>query len=320
MPGRLGRMQLPPPITSRTNARVKALRAALSGEARRPGDLLGLEGEHLVQEAHWAGFAFETVYLREGSSPSLLQRSPWIEELRTGAWVVLSREAFDSAVTTHSPQGIAATWLIRELPARVEGPANTLVLEHLQDPGNLGTLIRSAESFGVPRVMVTPNTVNQWNPKVVRAGAGAVLRTPVLRARIETICDQLRLEGLRIFAAVPYFTDENDRAARHGVLTGRVSNAHAPAELRYRVPNSTLGYPSSMSYDTDFPQPYAVVIGNEGNGLSERALALADERVQIPGGGGSEGLNAAVAGSILMYEAMRQIPLRLWAQQQGLRP
>lgn len=317
--GRLGVMpQLPPPITSRTNARVKALRAALSGEARRPGDLLGLEGEHLVEEAHYAGYRFEAVYLRDGSE-DLLARLEWLSGVATSAWVVLSRDAFESAVTTHSPQGIAATWRIEQPPARHKGPASTLVLEHLQDPGNLGTLIRSAESFGFGRIMVTPGTVNQWNPKVLRAGAGSVLRVPVLRAPMEVICQQLRDEGVRLFAAVPYFTGAHDLAARQGVLTGRISNGAAPESMKYPLPASEGGFAASLSYDTDFEQPCAVVIGNEGNGLSEEALALADEQVQIPGMGGREGLNAAVAGSILMYECMSQIPLRAWARKQGLR-
>ena len=75
---------------------------------------------------------------------------------------------------------------------------------------------------------------------------------------------------------------------------------------------------ASLSYDTDFEHPCAMLIGNEGTGLTEVALSLADEQVLIPGS--SESLNAAVAAAILMYESMRQIPLRLWARQQGLRP
>jgi TrmH family RNA methyltransferase len=307
-------MRLGPPITSRANARVKELRASLSGKAHKPGDLLGLEGEHLIHEAHLAGYNFETMYLREGTSlPNKLA------SIRAENWAVLSSDVFDSAVTTQSPQGIAATWTITELAPRTTQSSNALVLEQLQDPGNLGTLIRSAEAFGVHRIMVTPGTVNQWNPKVVRAGAGSVLRTPVLRAPLEEIVAQLKAEGIRIFAAVPHFTDAHDLAAPPGVLTGRISNSQAPKENRYNYPFGSEGYAASLSYDTDFLQPCAILIGNEGAGLSEKALSLADEQVNIPGGG-SESLNAAVAGSILMYESMRQLTLRFWAHKQGLRP
>ena len=276
-------MLLPPTITSSANARVKALRASLSGKASKPGDLLGLEGEHLIEEAHRAGYSFETVYLREGSDAPR-EPSAFLDTLRARDWAVLSRDVFEGAVSTQSPQGIAATWRIHEpdSPAEI---TNTLVLEQLQDPGNFGTLIRSAEAFGMSRVMVTPGTANQWNPKVVRAGAGSVLRVPVLRRPIQEIAAQLKGEGVRLFAAVPHVTNE-------------------PA--------------SSLSYDTDFERPYAIVIGNESVGLSDGALSLADEQVRIPCAG-PESLNAAVAGSILMYEAMRQMTLRSLEHRRGTR-
>ena len=282
-------MPSPPPITSRSNARVKALRASLSGEARHPGDLLGLEGPNLIGEAHAAGYAFETLFFREGSE-ALSQEKPWLAELRAEHRLVLSRDVFDSTLTTRSPQGVAATCILRELAPRSPGPTNTLVLERVQDPGNLGTLLRSAESFGIPRVMVTDDTANQWNPKVVRAGAGAVLRTPIQRATVKELLGKLRAEGTRIFAAVAHFSDTR--------------NSGRPA--------------ASFSYDAVFPHPCAILIGNEGSGLSEEALSLADEQVLIPGNG-SESLNAAVAGSILMYECMRETALRLTAGRQGRR-
>src|SRR5579875_2638622 len=136
-------MQLPPPITSRSNARVKALRAALSGKPSKPGDLLGLEGERLIREAHMWGHSFETVYLREGDE-ALDSGGGWRKELKTDNWAVLSRDVFDSAVTTVTPQGIAATWAIRDPVRDRPAPSVGLIVEDLQDPGNLGTLIRSA--------------------------------------------------------------------------------------------------------------------------------------------------------------------------------
>lgn len=311
-------MRLPPPITSRTNVRVKALRASLSGDARRAGDLLGLEGPNLIREAHAAGYDFETLFLREDSEV-LLEQNPWLNKLRVEHKVVLGRDLFDSSVSTRSPQGVAATCILRELKPKTDQPTNTLVLENIQDPGNLGTLLRSAESFGVPRVMVTQGTANQWNSKVMRAGAGSVLRVPVQRGSIEELLGQLKAEGTRIFAAVAHFTGVIDMAAPHGVLTGRISNADAPEGERYRLPMSKTGPACSFSYDADFQHPCAILVGNEGAGLSETALSMADERVMIPGGG-SESLNAAVAGAILMYESMRQVTLRVWARKRGLRP
>jgi TrmH family RNA methyltransferase len=328
-------MNLPAPITSRTNAKVKALRAALSGKASKAGELLGLEGARLIQEAHMWGHNFETVYLREGSEDTLDAGGGWRKELRTNHWAVLSREVFDSAVSTVTPQGLAATWVIRDPIRDQPDPPVGLIVENLQDPGNLGTLIRSAVAFGIRDVMVTPDTVNQWNPKVVRSAMGAIFVAKITRLPIEQIAERLRAEGVRIFAAVSGFLSGPEygypvQAARHGVLTGRIENQDAPIGLRYGVsiPDRDEGlfdrhesrqpsYAASSSYDTDFVHPWAIMIGNEGAGLSLKARQLADEQVLIPCG--VESLNAAVAGSVLMYEAMRQIPLRAWAKKQGLR-
>ncbi len=262
---------LPPPITSRTNARVKALRSSLSGEASGPGDLLGVEGLHLLQEAHRAGLVLDTVYLRDGDE-ALFEREPWLAGVRAAHWAVLSREVFESAVSTAAPQGIAATWTIGELPPLPPGPAGCLlILENLQDPGNLGTLLRSAEAFGAAGVHLTSGTVNQWNPKVVRSSAGASFRVPVQRWTLPELGERLRAEGVRLFAAV--------------------------------APSSEPGK-SRPSFNVDLSGPCALLIGNEGAGLSPLALHLADERIAIPCK--TESLNAAVAGSVLLYEAMRQ--------------
>jgi TrmH family RNA methyltransferase len=327
-------MNLPAPITSRTNAKVKTLRAALSGKASKVGDLLGLEGARLVREAHMSGHCFETVYLREGDE-ALDDGGGWRKELRTANWAVLSRDVFDSAVTTVTPQGIAATWVIRDPIRDRPDPPVGLIVEDLQDPGNLGTLIRSAAAFGAGDIMVTPGTVNHWNPKVVRSAMGAIFTVKVTRLPIEEIVQRLHAEGARIFAAVSGWLMGPEygypvKAARHGVLTGRIENQDAPIGLRYGVsiPDRDEAlfdrhesrqpvYAASSSFDTDFVQPWAIMIGNEGAGLSLKARQLADEQVLIPCS--VESLNAAVAGSVLMYEAMRQIPLRIWAKKQGLR-
>ena len=131
---------------------------------------------------------------------------------------------------------------------------------------------------------------------------------------------RLREEGARVFAAVPGFVGEPALLAPHGALFGRQREAEATVAYRDESGAKTGapgGYPASLAYDADFVQPCAILVGNEGRGLSEEALALADERVQIPCS--VESLNAAVAGSVLLYEAMRQIPLRSWAYKQGLR-
>ncbi|MFC6644736.1 TrmH family RNA methyltransferase [Granulicella cerasi] len=256
-------MQWAAHITSRTNSRVKALRAAFEGKASKPGEFVGLEGEHLLSEAHRSGIALETVFVREGSE-HLLER-PALAELQPTEWVLLSREVFAGAVETHSPQGIAATMQI-PLPSNDGDVA--LIVEDLQDPGNLGTLLRSVDAFGGGRVLATLATVNPWSPKVIRSSAGSVFRIPMERMILPEIRKRVEREGVQAFAAVA----QSERA------------------------QSVL--------ETKWIKPVAIMIGNEGAGLSSEALSMATGRVWIPCA--VESLNAGVAGSVLLYEAMRQ--------------
>jgi TrmH family RNA methyltransferase len=254
-------------MTSKSNARVKALRASFSGKASQPGELLGLEGEHLIAEAIRSGFTLETLFLREGSE-SVLDR-PALAGLEAHSTLALSRDVFASAVETASPQGIAATILIPMLQPPTPQPQSiTLILESLQDPGNLGTLVRSAEAFGAQQIFLTPDTVNPWNPKVVRASAGSVFRIPIIRVPLSQVAGQLTQQGITLYAAVAQRLD------------------------------------SISLLETSFAPHAAIMIGNEGAGLSDEALALAQVRVRIPCA--VESLNAAIAGSTLLYEALRQ--------------
>src|SRR5665213_1626118 len=135
-------MNLPSPITSRGNARVKVLRAASSGDASEPGELLAIEGENLIGEAIRSGVRFDTVFVREGNEDVL--RRPSLARLEAANWAVLSRDVFASAVDTASLEGIAAMIAVPELAAMDfrDDPSIVLVIESLQDPGNLGTLLR----------------------------------------------------------------------------------------------------------------------------------------------------------------------------------
>jgi TrmH family RNA methyltransferase len=138
----------------------------------------------------------------------------------------------------------------------------------LQDPGNLGTILRSAEAFGADGVVALPGTVSAWNPKAVRASAGSVFRVPLLSVPVDECFTHLFEAGVRTFATTV-------RAAQ-------------PADL------------------VDLAAPVALLIGNEGNGVPEALAARAAGAITIPCPGPVESLNAAVAASILLYEASRQ--------------
>jgi len=260
-------------ISSRANPRVKQLRAAFAGHARLSGGLIAIEGEHLLFEAKRSGLAFKTIFISERAS--LREWAP-----RSVENIELTGEVFASVVDTQSPQGIAAlvvppTWTLDDaLPPRtsVAQPPLALIAAGLQDPGNLGTLIRSAEAFDATAVLTTPGTVSGWNQKALRASAGSVFRVPVVSITPADVVT-LKSRGLRLFAAV---ADDPDRPGSNSVA------------------------------DADLIQPCALMIGNEGAGLSEEWLQLADARITIPTPGHVESLNAAIAGSLLLYEASRQ--------------
>lgn len=250
-------------VTSRSNARVKQLRAAFAGHSRLSGGLVAIEGEHLLAEALRSGAVLKTVFVDERRAlPAFVPSS--IEALRVASHV------FASAAETESPQGIAALLVppVRTVDEMLRGPAPLLLLAcGLQDPGNLGTLVRSAEAFGAVGLLTTPGTVSAWNGKAVRASAGSIFRLPIATATPEVMV-RLADNGVRLLAAV-----QDDAAAAE---------------------------------DTDLTGACALMIGNEGAGLGQEWLSLAHGRVTLPCPGAVESLNAAVAGSLLLYEASRQ--------------
>ena len=249
-------------VTSRANARVKQLRAAFAGQARLASGLIAIEGEHLLEEAVKSSQALKTVFVSERREvPEFVPRG--VEVVR------LANDVFQSCVETQTPQGVAALLVppVGTIDEMLRGNPLILIAVGLQDPGNLGTLIRSAEAFGATGVMTTPGTVSVWNQKAIRASAGSVFRVPTISADSAAM-EILEQQGVKLLAALKDDATAIDQAN----LTG----------------------------------PIAILIGNEGAGLSDDWVRMADERVTIPCPGWVESLNAAVAGSLLLYEASRQ--------------
>jgi TrmH family RNA methyltransferase len=250
-------------IESRQNARIKELRAGFTRSAGTSGNNIAIEGLHLVEEAVKSGLKLRTVFVRNGNEGLL-------EHLAVGGAEVLivAEEVFLSASMTEHPQGIAA---LVEAPAFgvqaiFRGVPLVVIAAGLQDPGNLGTLVRSAEAFGATGMILLPGTVSLWNAKALRASSGSAFRLPVVTMAADEAFAALRAHGVRVFAAV----------ARDGAS------------------------------EPDLCGPSALLLGNEGAGLPIEWVARADARVTIPCPGAVESLNAAVAGSVLLYEASRQ--------------
>jgi TrmH family RNA methyltransferase len=258
-------------VSSRANARVKQLRAAFQGHARLSGGLIAIEGDHLLEEALRSGMVLKTVFVSERREvPRIVPRG--VEVLR------LTEDVFGSVVETQTPQGVAALLVppVRVLEDVIGGTGAALILiaAGLQDPGNLGTLVRSAEAFGANGVLTTAGTVSAWNQKALRASVGSLFRVPVVGVDASEI-EGLKQRGMRLIAAVG--------ADDFGVVAAR---------------------------EMDFTSSCALMIGNEGAGLGAEWMEMADARVTIPCPGAVESLNAAVAGSLLLYEASRQRALR----------
>jgi TrmH family RNA methyltransferase len=257
-------------VQSKQNSRLKELRAALARPGRERRNLAGIEGPNLLKEALGAGLRVECIFVAQGDEHLLdaLPLSPETEIL------LLPKALLDSVLTTEAPQSVAAlieppAWSWSDL---LEGRGKTapliVVLAAIQDPGNLGTILRSAEAFGASGILTLPGTVNPWNPKTVRASAGSIFRLPLLAATAEECFSRLRQSGIRIF--------------------------------------TTALREASPAHRADLTGPTALIIGNEGNGVPPELAAQAEASITIPCPGPVESLNASVAAAVLLYEASRQ--------------
>jgi TrmH family RNA methyltransferase len=230
--------------------------------------MIAIEGDHLLDEALRSGMVLKTVFVSERREvPKMVPRG--VEVMR------LTEEVFGSVVETQSPQGVAAllvppVWVLDDVVGSGNGEPLILIAVGLQDPGNLGTLVRSAEAFGATGVLTTPGTVSAWNQKALRASVGSVFRVPVVGVTASDM-EELKQRGLRLMAAVG--------AEDAGVIAAQ---------------------------EMDFTVACGLMIGNEGAGLGAEWMEMCDVRVMIPCPGAVESLNAAVAGSLLLYEASRQ--------------
>lgn len=256
-------------IESKQNARVKELRRTLAASGREGCGLVGIEGPILVEEALRAGLRVKTVFVAQGAE-RLLERLRVPPETEV---LLLQKKLLESALATETPQPVAALveppeWSWKHLLNQDHKKTLVIVLAGIQDPGNLGAIVRSAEAFGATGVVSLTGTVSTWNPKAVRASAGSVFRVPLLAASERVCLEQLREAGVKVLAATA-------RAAQ----------------------------PAAM---VDLAGPVALIIGNEGNGVDDALAAKAAANITIPCPGPVESLNAAVAASVLLYEASRQ--------------
>ena len=252
-------------ITSTSNLQVKQLiQLRKKGKERTARDVFVAEGIKMYQEVP------EERLVQTYVSESCFQKNETIFRNRQQV-TVLSDRVFESVSDTKTPQGVLC--LVRQYHYQLNDLMNPrpllMVLENLQDPGNLGTIVRTAEGAGVSGILMTDGCVDIYNPKVIRSTMGSIYRMPF------------------------YYTDNLQRDLLE--LKKQVVSLYA-AHLK-----------GQDTYDRqDYRKPSAFLIGNESRGLSDETAALADTYVKIPMCGYVESLNAAVASAILMYEAGRQ--------------
>ncbi|MBI5943772.1 MAG: RNA methyltransferase [Chloroflexi bacterium] len=253
-------------ISSNQNPKIKLVRALLGrAKERREAGSFVVEGVRLVEEAvisNW-GFRFalydETLSERGKSKvESLRSRGVDVEEVSTGLMKSLSE--------TETPQGILAVLNDSRLPIPAL-PNFLLIPDKIRDPGNLGTLLRTAAAAGVQAVLLPPEATDAFAPKVVRSGMGAHFHVPIHSMSWNEINQVVKLAGSQVLLA------------------------------------DMDGQPC---WETDLRQPLALIVGSEAEGASESARMLANGKISIPMSGHIESLNAGVAGSVLMFEVMRQ--------------
>ncbi|WP_267383834.1 TrmH family RNA methyltransferase [Cyanobacterium sp. uoEpiScrs1] len=256
-------------ITSIKNPLVKQIRKLHRTKGRREQNLLLLEGTHLLQTACQANCSLMTLCFTEQwlvRNPQLLtlasQKAQHIELVTT--------EVLQSMATTVSPDGVIATMGFRKQTELTTTNFQLgLILEKLQDPGNLGTIIRTAVATEVNGIWLTGDSVEVDNPKVLRSSAGAWFHIPMMVSfNLSTVINNYQQTGVQVVATSP---------------------------------TATKPY-----WEMDLTKPTLILLGNEGAGLSQKLVTLADEIVSIPLGKKVESLNVAIACAILLYEGKRQ--------------
>jgi RNA methyltransferase, TrmH family len=277
-------------ITSRDNKWLKQFRAALRGTGPAAGEPIAAEGPKLVEEGVRSGLETEALLVSETGERHLERILRGASESDSG--ITRSRifrtsdKLFESVAGTETPQGVAALFRQREwsFDDVMRGRANfagafsgdsplVIVMAAVQDPGNVGTMVRSAEAFGASGVVATRGTADPWSPKALRASAGSAFRLPLLRGMaIPILLAQLRVARVNILAAGTGPTASND-----------------------------AGPPTA-----DLRGPCAIFIGNEGAGLPSEVEHAADDWISIAMNADVESLNAGVAASVILFEAARQ--------------
>lgn len=255
-------------LTSLQNPLVKQIRKLHSSKQRREQGLFLLEGTHLLEEACAVNYPLVSVcYTTEWQ---LTHQQIWQQACNQAERVELvSPEVLKAIATTVQPDGVIATAKRSNSQKQIPLTGLALALETLQDPGNLGTIIRTAAAAGASGLWLSEDSVELDNPKVLRATAGQWFRLPMaVSPDLTKTVQECQQAGMQVVATLP------------------------TAQLTY--------------WEVNWQHSSLILLGNEGAGLSTELAALADLQVRIPLSSGVESLNVAIAAAVMLYEARRQ--------------
>ncbi|WP_425448189.1 23S rRNA (guanosine(2251)-2'-O)-methyltransferase RlmB [Dethiothermospora halolimnae] len=260
-------------ITSSSNKTIKLVKSLHRKRNRWKEEKYFIEGVRAVEETLDKGKNIDFIIFSDGlcevnGGEDLLTRME-----KKGHTIYHTTDKILGEISdTQKPQGIICVLNMenRSLDSVLKKKDNFLILlDNLQDPGNLGTIIRTADAMGANGVVVTKGCVDIYNPKVIRSTMGSVFHVPIIMAdSIDYVINVLRNNNITIIAA--------------GLETTR------------------------FCYDEDFSKDFALIIGNEASGITDNVMKMCDSVVKIPMSGDAESLNAAIASAIIMYEANRQ--------------
>ena len=255
-------------ITSRDNEQIKQIRKLKDKKYRDAMGVYVIEGIKTVNEAIREEADIQTVVICDDSNEQNELKQKMLYAVSKFDILYVNEPVFESISHVMHPQGILAVVKKKE-QAKINYDENLIViLDDIQDPGNLGTIIRTVDSCKLSQIIISRDTADAYSPKVVRSTMSGIFRVNVIETQsvVDTIED-LKSHGFKIV--------------------------------------STTLESSKTIYDIDYNKT-AIIIGNEANGISRNVLSKSDFRVKIPMKGKTESLNAAVATGIVLYEAMRQ--------------
>ena len=255
-------------ITSKDNECVKEIKKLKEKKYREQENKYIIEGIKLVQEAIFENANIDKIVVCEDCANDGTLEKSLLYEIAKFNCVYVTKKIFDAITDVSNPQGILAIINKKENIDLSYDEDVIVALDGIQDPGNLGTILRTLDSTNLKQIILSESTADPYNPKVVRSSMGAIFRVNIIQSKnlVETLKEIKK--------------------------------------NKYKLMVTSLETENSI-YDTDYDKK-VLVIGNEANGVSKEVMELADEKVKIPMLGKTESLNAAVATSIILYEYVRR--------------